>query len=71
MRNSAIQKKIAVKVRGLLARKKLTAEGLCTEIEYSLPNFYNFLNGKRGLSLETLDRVAKGLGVSLKDLMPD
>jgi transcriptional regulator with XRE-family HTH domain len=70
MGNSPLQKQVAARIKAILAKRGMTAESLCTEIEYSLPNFYNFLNGKRGLSLETLERVSKGLEVSLRELFP-
>ena len=48
----------------------MTAEKLAYEIGMSKGYLSNFLQGKKGISLDTLKRIADGLEVKVRDLFP-
>lgn len=65
-----IDAKVAKNIRLQLKKKGLTQEKLAYEIGMSKGYLSNFLNGKKGISLATLQKVATGLQVPVKDLIP-
>jgi transcriptional regulator with XRE-family HTH domain len=65
-----IDAKVAKNVRLQLKKRGLTQEKLAYEIGMSKGYLSNFLNGKKGISLATLQKVATGLQVPLRDLIP-
>jgi transcriptional regulator with XRE-family HTH domain len=66
-----INAEVAKRIRRFLKKKALSGEKLAYEIGMSKGYLSNFLRGKKGMSLETLERIAEGLEVPIKDLMPD
>jgi transcriptional regulator with XRE-family HTH domain len=48
----------------------MTAEKLAYEIGMSKGYLSDFLTGKKGIQIVTLERIAKGLEVKLRDLIP-
>jgi transcriptional regulator with XRE-family HTH domain len=68
---SKLQKQVATQVKKLLSQKGMSAERLALEIGMSTGFIYEFLNGKKDVSLKSLERLADGLEVKPKDLMPD
>ena len=65
------QKQVAKKIRLALKERGKSAERLALELGMSSSFLYAFLNGRKGITLETLVRIADGLDLKLKDLMPD
>lgn len=65
-----IDAKVAKKVRLQIKKAGLTQEKLAYEIGISKGYLSNFLNGRKGMSLATLQKVASGLQVPIKDLIP-
>lgn len=65
-----INKKLGSKIRELRKKKRLTQEDLAhkSELDYSYMN--QIENGKRNPSIEAIERIAKALGVHVKDLIP-
>lgn len=61
---------IGQRIRKELERRDISAEKLAFEIDLGKSQLYLFLNGKRRVTIHTLERIAKGLEVSLRDLMP-
>lgn len=64
-----VNKELGDKIRNLRLEKGLTQEDAAhdAEIDYS---FYNQIeNGKRNPSIITLKKIARALGVSIKDLI--
>jgi transcriptional regulator with XRE-family HTH domain len=70
METQRIHAQVAQNVKRLLAEKQMSAERLALEIGLSRGYIYEFLNGKKRASLETLRRIANGLDVKIKDLLP-
>ncbi|HWZ43698.1 MAG TPA: S24 family peptidase [Candidatus Saccharimonadales bacterium] len=52
-----------------IARRELTALGLARQIGFQQPHVTNFLNRKRSLSLEAMDRVLTAQKMSVLDLI--
>lgn len=71
VRYKKLQKQMALKIRYLLKKQSKSAERLALELELSASYFYAFLNGRKGITLETLDRIAEGLEVNTVDLLKD
>lgn len=65
---------IRAKIKALLKAKGKSAEKLAFESEVSKAFVYGYLTGAKNhadVGLRTLAKLAEGLEVSLKDLMPD
>lgn len=71
LRGSQLQAKIALRIKALLKEKGLSAERFAWEVGLSPGFLYHFLACERRGSLETLETIAKGLGIKVKDLFPD
>jgi transcriptional regulator with XRE-family HTH domain len=65
---SKLQSRVSKKIKKLLAEKNISAEKLALEIGMSTGFIYEFLNGKKDISLKTLERLADGLEVDATDL---
>ncbi|HTB23702.1 MAG TPA: helix-turn-helix transcriptional regulator [bacterium] len=65
-----IDAKVAKNIRLHLKKQGLTQEKLAYEVGMSKGYLSNFLNGKKGISLATLQKLATGLQVPLKELIP-
>jgi transcriptional regulator with XRE-family HTH domain len=65
---SKVQRQVAAQIRKLLKAQHKSAEKLALEMGLSVSFFYAFLNGRKGITLETLARIAKGLDCEVKDL---
>jgi len=65
-----IEAKVAKIIRQQLKKKGMTQEKLAYELGMSKGYLSNFLNGKKGMSLSTLQKLANGLQVAIKDLLP-
>lgn len=66
-----LNRKVAQRIRAVLHSKRKTAESLAYEIGMSKGYLSNFLQGKKGMSLSTLHRIAKGLEVKVRELIPE
>jgi transcriptional regulator with XRE-family HTH domain len=60
--------KVASNIRKLLASQGKSAEKLAYEIGMSKCYMYDFLNGKKDIRLQNLQRIADGLDVSIENL---
>jgi transcriptional regulator with XRE-family HTH domain len=72
MKNPNVQ--IRAKIKALLKSKGKSAEKLAFESEVSKAFLYGYLAGAKNhadVGLKTLAKIAEGLEVSLKDLMPE
>jgi transcriptional regulator with XRE-family HTH domain len=72
MKNPNVQ--VRAKIKALLKSKGISAEKLAFESEVSKAFLYGYLENKlnhEDVGLKTLAKIAEGLEVSLKDLMPD
>jgi transcriptional regulator with XRE-family HTH domain len=59
--------KVASNIRKLLASKGMSAEKLAFEISMSKAYMYDFLNGKKDIRLQNLQRIADGLDVDIEE----
>lgn len=66
-----VQVKVASRIKQLLKEKSKTIEKLAFEIDMSKGILSEFLNGKKDITLSNLQRIADGLEVRIKDLLPD
>ena len=65
---------IRARIKALLKAKGISAEKLAFESEISKAFIYGYLENKPkhgDIGLSTLAKIAEGLEVPLKDLMPD
>jgi transcriptional regulator with XRE-family HTH domain len=58
-------------VKRLLQERGKSAEKLAYESDLSKEFVYAYLRGAKKASLESLIKIAEGLDVKLKDLLPD
>ncbi len=65
-----IHDQIAKRIKDQLKRKRISAERLAFEIGLSPGYLYHLLAGERKAGVETLEKIAKGLGVSVRSLFP-
>ena len=66
----SIYREVARRIRRELRKQGKTPERLAFEIDLGKAQMSLFLNGKRRMTLHTLERVADGLDVKVRDLMP-
>ncbi len=66
-----IHAKVAKRIKALLEEEGMSADRLALEIGMSRGFLYEFLGGKKRASLDSLERIADGLNVRVKDLFPD
>jgi transcriptional regulator with XRE-family HTH domain len=65
---------IRARIKALLKAKGISAEKLAFESEVSKAFMYGYLEGKKNhedVGIKTLAKIAEGLEVPLRDLMPD
>lgn len=65
-----IDAKVAKILRLQLKKRGLTQEKLAYEIGISKGYLSNFMTGKKGMSLATLQKIASGLQMKVRDLVP-
>ncbi len=66
-----IHLEVAGQVKELLKGRKMSADRLALEINMSRGFLYEFLTGKKKASLDSLQRIADGLDVEVRDLFPE
>lgn len=59
--------KVASNIRKILTSKGKSAEKLAYEIGMSKAYMYDFLNGKKDIRLQNLQRIADGLDVGIEE----
>jgi transcriptional regulator with XRE-family HTH domain len=64
-----LQNRLRVLVRERIASGELTGTELANRAGFQQAHVSNFLNGRRGLSIEAMDRVMEVLGLEVGDLM--
>ncbi len=69
MRLQDLQDKLRAHIRARIDRRELTGSGLSREAGFQQGHLSNFLNSRRGLSLESMDRLLQTLQISLLDLV--
>ena len=63
-----LQEKLRLHIRARIGRGELTGIGLAQAADFPQGHLSNFLNARRGLSLESMDRLLATLGIGLLDL---
>lgn len=66
-----IQKKVGNRIRGLRQQTGLSQEKFALKIGMDRTYFASVENGKRNISIINLEKIAKGLGVSLSELFKE
>lgn len=61
------QMRIGLRIKELRAGLGLSQEAFAYSIEMSRTYFAEVETGKRNISIENIDRIAKGLGISLRE----
>src|SRR5689334_2584148 len=64
-----LQDELRSQVRARIGRGELTGSGLARAANFPQGHLSNFLNSRRGLSLESMDRLLRALGIGVVDLM--
>jgi transcriptional regulator with XRE-family HTH domain len=65
-----IHAQVASQVKAILKARSMSADRLALEINMSRGFLYEFLNGKKKAGLDSLQRIADGLEVEVRDLFP-
>jgi hypothetical protein len=68
MRVSDLQDKLRAHIRARIDRGELTGTGLSREAGFQQGHLSNFLNARRGLSVESMDRLLDTLHIGVLDL---
>jgi transcriptional regulator with XRE-family HTH domain len=68
---SDLQNRLRVLVRERIASGELTGTELANRAGFQQAHVSNFLNGRRGLSIESMDRVMEVMRLEVQDLMPE
>ena len=68
MRLHDLQDKLRAHIRARIDRGELTGTGLSREAGFQQGHLSNFLNARRGLSLESMDRLLETLNIGVLDL---
>jgi transcriptional regulator with XRE-family HTH domain len=68
---SDLQSRLRTLVRERIAAGELTGTELANRAGFQQAHVSNFLNGRRGLSIETMDRVMEVMRLEVQDLMPE
>ncbi len=63
-----LQDKLRAHIRARIERGELTGSGLSREAGFQQGHLSNFLNARRGLSLESMDRLLQTLNIGVLDL---
>lgn len=63
-----IKEKVGKRIRGLRQQTGLSQEKFALKIGMDITYFASVENGKRNISVVNLEKIAKGLGVSLSEL---
>ena len=63
-----LQDKLRAHIRARIDRGELTGSGLSREAGFQQGHLSNFLNARRGLSLESMDRLLQTLNIGVLDL---
>jgi len=64
-----LQEQLRVHIRARIGRGELTGIGLARAADFPQGHLSNFLNARRGLSLESMDRLLDTLGIGILDLL--
>jgi hypothetical protein len=64
-----LQDKLRSHIRARIGRGDLTGTGLARDAGFPQGHLSNFLNSRRGLSLESMDRLLDTLGIGVLDLV--
>jgi transcriptional regulator with XRE-family HTH domain len=64
-----LQAQLRVHIRARMGRGELTGKGLAEAAELPPGHLSNFLNSRRGLSLESMDRLLQALRIGVLDLV--
>lgn len=59
--------RVGLRIKELRAEPGMSQEAFAYSIEMSRTYFAEVETGKRNVSIENIDRIARGLGVSLKE----
>ena len=68
MRLQDLQDKLRAHIRARIDRREMTGSGLSREAGFQQGHLSNFLNARRGLSLESMDRLLETLNIGVLDL---
>jgi transcriptional regulator with XRE-family HTH domain len=68
---SDLQNRLRVLVRERIEAKEFTGTELASRAGFQQAHVSNFLNQRRGLSVETMDRVMEALQLDVRDLLPE
>ncbi len=63
-----LQDKLRAHIRARIDRREMTGTGLSREAGFQQGHLSNFLNARRGLSLESMDRLLETLNIGVLDL---
>ena len=71
MRLLELQDRLRAHIRARIDRRELTGVGLSQQAGLQQGHLSNFLNARRGLSLESMDRLLDALEIGVLDLVDD
>ena len=69
MRLQDLQDRLRTYIRARISRRELTGSGLSHAADFRQGHLSNFLNSRRGLSLESMDRLLETLQIDMLDLV--
>jgi transcriptional regulator with XRE-family HTH domain len=69
MKLQDLQDQLRAHIRARIGRGEMTGRDLAREADFPQGHLSNFLNARRGLSLESMDRLLDTLGIGVLDLV--
>ena len=66
-----LQDELRSQVRARIGRGELTGSELAQDAGFPQGHLSNFLNARRGLSVQSMDRLLEALGIGVRDLVAD
>ena len=69
MKLQDLQDRLRAHIRARIGRRELTGSGLSRQAGFQQGHLSNFLNSRRGLSLESMDRLLDTLDIGVLDLV--
>jgi len=69
MRLRDLQDRLRAHIRARIGRRELTGSGLSRQAGFQQGHLSNFLNSRRGLSVESMDRLLETLQIEVLDLV--
>lgn len=67
--SETVSKKLGENMRRIREEKKMSQGDICRALDFDRSHVSNIENGKQNPTLDTIEKIAKALNVSIKELL--